>query len=223
MMEPKRPKYMPDVERVLRECEPEVLEARTREAARKAYEAGLIDRLTPEPVKRPSAPSPRAKGAADAAGAAEIDKEALPSAMAPAAEERPVTKTAAPARGWPATWKLVAAFAAVAVVAPFLSLAISRSVPKTERAASTAGPSTVAAPSVATVVMRAATATAALSASAAPSAAMPSASAAVSAPPLPAKARPKLNTEPRDAGAAPSPPATVEPAVKTPTEDNPVF
>jgi hypothetical protein len=134
-MDHKRPKYMPDVQKVLRDCEPEVLEARTRKAIQKVYEAGLIDRLTPEPApdraRRESAPSPWAKDGSDAS-AGGIDKEALPSAMVPApsppAEERPVTKRVGPVeamqRRWPQSWKLVGAAGLVAVMAAPVTLAV---------------------------------------------------------------------------------------------------
>jgi hypothetical protein len=97
-------KYMPDVEKVLAECDPATFDERQRKALAKAHEAGLIDRLTPEPLHVPepqpqrepepqpkpdaqhmarvSAPSPWAKGGTGAT----IDAAALPSATAPKAE-----------------------------------------------------------------------------------------------------------------------------------------
>ena len=85
-----RPKYMPDVAKVLRENEPTAFAERERNALAKLREEGIIERFTPAPGARVSAPSPWAKDGADGAGAA-IDKAELPSAMAPAVEERPVT------------------------------------------------------------------------------------------------------------------------------------
>jgi hypothetical protein len=102
---------MPDVGKVLKDYDPATFDERQRKALAKVREAGLIDRLTPEPAGRVSAPSPWAKDAAEAE--AGLDGAALPSAMAPAApaEERPVTKRAAPPEGarrrWPATWIVV--------------------------------------------------------------------------------------------------------------------
>jgi hypothetical protein len=119
-MKDDRQKYMPDVEKVLREHDPATFDERQRKALTRAYQAGLIDRLTPQPDGRVSAPSPWATAGAEAA-AGEIDKAALPSAMAPDAtapvEERPVTKRVGPVeamkRRWPQSWKLVLGFALV--------------------------------------------------------------------------------------------------------------
>jgi hypothetical protein len=136
-----RPKYMPDVAKILRENEPAAFEARQRKALAKVYEAGLIERLTPEPVARPSGPSPWAKEGAGAG--AEIDAAALPSAMMPAAslapaEERPVTKAARPVVWvWPATWKLVAGCALLAVAMPLLVVLAGRSKETSGQAAGT--------------------------------------------------------------------------------------
>jgi hypothetical protein len=109
-------KYMPDVGKVLEESRPERIKARRRKAVEKLVDAGLIERETPPPAveARVSAPSPWAK---DGEGAsAEIDKEELPSAMAPAAappaEERPVTKAAKPEaarQSLRASWRVVLA------------------------------------------------------------------------------------------------------------------
>jgi hypothetical protein len=101
-----RPKYVPDVAKVLRDNEPAAFDERERQALTKLRQEGLIDRLTPEPASRVSAPSPWGKKGASA----EIDAAALPSAMMPAADVQPVTKPVA-ARGekrrWPGTWIVV--------------------------------------------------------------------------------------------------------------------
>jgi hypothetical protein len=125
-----RPKYMPDVAKLLQECDLENIEAQERKALTPLLEAGLIDRLTPEPVAAASAPSPWAKDASGAGGG-EIDKAALPSAIRPMeaapAEERPVTKRAgageAARQPLPKSWKLVGAAAVVAVAAPVMVVA----------------------------------------------------------------------------------------------------
>src|SRR6185295_2402622 len=94
-------KYMPDVGKVIEESRPELVKARRRKAVEKLVDAGLIDRATPAPAAVPapaartSAPSPWAKDGG-AGARIDFDREALPSAAAPAAvapaEERPVTK-----------------------------------------------------------------------------------------------------------------------------------
>jgi hypothetical protein len=108
---------MPDVAKVIQNCDPAALEERQRKALAKVYEAGLIERLTPEPTPSPgshddaeppsAAPSPWVVSDT----AAELDKTALPSALAPSAVvDEPVTKAASPEmprRRWPATWIVV--------------------------------------------------------------------------------------------------------------------
>src|ERR1700679_4029736 len=99
-----RPKYMPDVEKVLKDCDPATFDVRQRKALAKVRAAGLIERLTPAPAPKGSATSPGAKDGASV----ELDAAALPSAMGPA-EERPVTKPARPPveRKWPEGWVVV--------------------------------------------------------------------------------------------------------------------
>jgi hypothetical protein len=203
-----RPHYAPDVAQTLRDADPATFEAQERKAVAKLVEAGLIDRLTPEPERRPSAPSPWAKGAG-ATTAPGIEKEAL----MPAAEERPVTKAAATPRAWPRTWKLVVIAGAVGLAAPFLSLAIMRSAERTEKAASTAAtattsaapaPSVTAVPGVTAVVMGAAP----------PGTAVPSATAGAPLAPAPRKPHGTPAGRRSDMDAGPLPPSrdTAEPA-----------
>jgi hypothetical protein len=116
-----RPKYMPDVAKVLRDNQPAAFAERERNALAKLREEGLIERFTPEPTARVSAPSPWAKDSADGAGA-KIDKAALPSANAPVApaEEPQVTTVAKPktaVRRWPVSWKVMAGGALLTVAA----------------------------------------------------------------------------------------------------------
>jgi hypothetical protein len=111
-MKNERPRYMPDAAQVLKDCDPTTFDERQGKALERVRDAGLLERLTPEPAGRVSAPSPWAK---DGGGADGVDKAALPSARVPAAastpaEERPVTKAAAPvkpARRWPVSWIVV--------------------------------------------------------------------------------------------------------------------
>jgi len=120
-----RPKYMPDVAKVLRENEPTAFAERERNALAKLREEGIIERFTPAPGARVSAPSPWAK---EGAGA-EIDKTELPSAMAPVAtgaEEQPVTKAAASelAKAWKPSWKVVAGLASFVVTVALVSVIV---------------------------------------------------------------------------------------------------
>jgi hypothetical protein len=116
-----RPKYMPDVAKVLRDNQPAAFAERERNALAKLREEGLIERFTPEPTARVSAPSPWA--AKDGGAGAEIDKAALPSAMGPVAtraEEPQVTTVAKPEtamRRWPVSWKVMAGGALLTVAA----------------------------------------------------------------------------------------------------------
>jgi hypothetical protein len=119
-----RSKYMPDVGKVLQETDPATFDERQRKALEKVREAGLIERLTPEPAARVSAPSPwAAKGDSADGASAEIDKAALPSAMGPVAtraEEPQVTTVAKPktaVRRWPVSWKVMAGGALLTVAA----------------------------------------------------------------------------------------------------------
>jgi hypothetical protein len=120
-----RPKYMPDVAKVLRENEPAAFAERERQALAKLREEGLIERLTPEPAKRVSAPSPWAKDGEGAGG--EVDKAELPSAMMPAADERPVTKpveTSAAKQWWPPSWKVAVGVAVMTALAFGLAVGV---------------------------------------------------------------------------------------------------
>jgi hypothetical protein len=212
-----RPKYMPDVAKILRDNEPAAFEARQRKALAKVYAAGLIDRLTPEPVARVSAPSPWAKD--EASAGAEIDAGALPSATMPAAEERPVTKAAErTVRTWPATWKLIAGCALLAVAMPVLVLMAGRSKEPNGQAAGTGSAMPAVVPSVAAtevpalngVAIPSATADAPASVTATPQ------TTAVPAPGLPRKQTrrpPDPKQEPTDP--APPPSAAVAPAPST--------
>jgi hypothetical protein len=117
------PKHTPkiDPEAMARTLDPARVE-RDRKAALEA-----LNRPTPATFdfgRKPQTEtaSPWAKGGAPG----EIDTEALPSALVSAAEERPVTKEAGPARTWPRTWKLVAVAAMVALAAPLLVVLAGR-------------------------------------------------------------------------------------------------
>jgi hypothetical protein len=98
--------YVPDVARVLKDYAPEAV----KERRRKALE--LLERPTPPPA-RVSTPSPWVKAGGQAG---EIDKAALPSAMAPKVEEQAAATAVVPAVREAAarrSWRVVAACATV--------------------------------------------------------------------------------------------------------------
>ena len=133
-------RYDPDVARVLKETTPEQIKERRRKAVQKLVDAGMIDRETPPPgghaedeeaiegaapagETRTSAPSPWAKDG----GSGEVDKAELPSAMMPAAEDRPVTKRAAaaePEKTSKTSWKVFAGLAMFVVTVALLSVIV---------------------------------------------------------------------------------------------------
>ena len=92
----RREKYMPDVAKILKDYDPATFDERQRKALRRAWAAGLLDRLTPEPT--PRTPRPRANGGE---GAAELDKGALDKGPVTPPEERPMKTRleATPRRG----------------------------------------------------------------------------------------------------------------------------
>jgi hypothetical protein len=208
--------YVPDVAKVLEESHPEAIEKRQRKAREKLREAGLLDRATPAPAARASAPSPWAKDGARPS----FDQEALPSALVPAApaEDRPVTKAAAPAvKRWPATWILVLGSIGfmLAVALTGVLVLMGRATVAAEKAAAVP-PSAAATADPVPIPKGTMDATGAPSAAAAPSttatasvSTVPSSTAPPTASPTPSAAPP-----PRHGRAAPNAAATARPQGK---------
>jgi hypothetical protein len=125
-------RFVPTLSQVLKETAPEVLAERKRAALDAAYDnpelqAALAARQRPsEPSVPPSeAPiGPAAPATSPWAVAEAIDKDALPSAMAPPGAAK--SNVQAPARGVSPKWLVVGAFF---VVAPLIAIVLGRGRP----------------------------------------------------------------------------------------------
>jgi cytoskeletal protein RodZ len=199
-MTPARGRNKPDVDRILEEYDPATFEQRQRKALAKVHEAGLIERLTPEPAGRPGARA---------------------SAMGPAApaEERPVTKPARPAarRRWPATWVVVLGCVGVMLTAMLAAVLVMTA---RAREAADKAAAMLSAAARAPAVTTAPIATVAPTATVAPLAAAPSTAALPPPSAQPRRSLPVKPHEPQEAPSAavpaPQPPPTAEPAATPP-------
>jgi hypothetical protein len=195
-----RGRNKPDIDRILEEYDPATFEQRQRKALAKVQEAGLIERLTPEPTGRPSARA---------------------SAMGPAApaEERPVTKPARPAakRRWPATWIVVLGCLGVMLTAMLAAVLV---VTARAREAADKAAAMMSAAARVPAVTTAPLATAATAQPSAPVAAVPSAASIHPPSAQPRRLLPVKPHEPQEAPSAavptPPPPPTAEPTATPP-------